>query len=94
MHVDGEVKGTIVSESIVTIGKQGRIYGAIHSQRLIVNGFFEGEADCDNVEILVGGKFLGKVISRELVVEAKAVFEGESCIKTDTFEPKQVELKD
>ena len=83
LHVDGEIIGQVVSQSIVTIGKQGRISGEINASRLIVNGLFEGSADCDNVEVLEGGKFLGKVISKELVIEAKAIFEGESKIKTD-----------
>ena len=83
LHVDGEIIGQVVSQSIVTIGKQGRISGEITASHLIVNGLFEGSADCDNVEVLAGGKFLGKVSYKELVIEAKAIFEGESKIKTD-----------
>ena len=83
LHVDGEIIGKIISESIVTIGKQGRISGEINAGRLIINGLFEGNANCDNVEVLEGGKFLGKVVSKELVIEAKAIFEGESKIKVD-----------
>ncbi len=83
LHVDGEVTGEIHSKSIVTIGKGGKINGSITANRLIVNGHFEGNADCDGVEVLAGGKFLGKVISKELIIEAKAEFEGESKIKRD-----------
>lgn len=83
LHVDGEVLGQIHSKSIVTIGKSGKISGEITANRLIVNGLFEGEANCDGVEVLAGGKFLGKVISKELMIEAKAEFEGESKIKRD-----------
>ncbi len=84
LHVDGEVTGEINSKSIVTIGKGGKINGSIKAGRLIVNGLFEGEAECDGVEVLAGGKFLGKVISKELMIEAKAEFEGESKIKRDS----------
>ncbi len=83
LHVDGEVTGEVHSKSIVTIGKGGKINGSITANRLIVNGLFEGNADCDGVEVLAGGKFLGKVISKELMIEAKAEFEGESKIKRD-----------
>ena len=83
LHVDGEIIGKIISESIVTIGRQGRVSGEINAGRLIINGLFEGNANCDNVEVLEGGKFLGKVVSKELVIEAKAIFEGESKIKVD-----------
>jgi len=86
LHVDGEIIGKIFSDSIVIIGRQGKISGEIHASRLIVNGLFEGNADCDNVEVLEGGKFIGKVISKELIIESKAIFEGESKIKTETIE--------
>lgn len=84
LHIDGEIIGKVLSGSIVTIGKQGRVNGEINASRLIVNGLFEGNANCDNVEVLEGGRFIGKVISKELVIEAKAIFEGESKIKSDT----------
>jgi len=88
LHVDGEVTGEVHSKSIVTIGKGGKIKGSITANRLIVNGLFEGDANCDGVEVLAGGKFLGKVISKELMIEAKAEFEGESKIKRDNENPK------
>jgi len=84
LHIDGEIIGKVLSDSIVTIGKQGRVNGEIHASRLIVNGLFEGNANCDNVEVLEGGRFIGKVVSKELIIEAKAIFEGESKIKSDT----------
>jgi cytoskeletal protein CcmA (bactofilin family) len=98
LHVDGEVIGQIHSKSIVTIGKGGKISGEITASRLIVNGLFEGDANCDGVEVLAGGKFLGKVISKELMIEAKAQFEGESKIKRENEpvkikEPKKIEDK-
>ena len=92
LHVDGEVTGEIHSKSIVTIGKGGKINGDITANRLIVNGLFEGNAECDGVEVLAGGKFLGKVISKELMIEAKAEFEGESKIKRDNATPIKKEL--
>jgi len=95
LHVDGEVTGEVHSKSIVTIGKGGKINGSITANRLIVNGLFEGNADCEGVEVLAGGKFLGKVVSKELMIEAKAQFEGESKIKRDNETSlKKVEPKD
>lgn len=83
LHVDGEVKGKINSNNIVTIGKNGKVSGDISANRLVVNGMFEGNANCDGVEVLEGGTFLGTVLSKELMIEAKAHFEGESKIKRD-----------
>jgi cytoskeletal protein CcmA (bactofilin family) len=94
LHVDGEISGEIDSKSTVTIGKGGKISGNVTANRLIVNGFFEGSADCDGIEVLAGGKFLGKAVSKELMIEVKAEFEGESKIKRDSVAPiKKVELK-
>lgn len=84
LHVDGEIIGKIHSKSIVTIGKSGKISGEIIAKRLIVNGLFEGTANCDTIEVLENGKLVGQVISKELMIEAKAEFEGESKIKRDT----------
>lgn len=83
LHVDGIITGQINSKSIVTIGKSGKISGEVIANRLIINGLFEGDANCDIVEVLAGGKLLGKVLSKELMIEAKAEFEGESKIKRD-----------
>ena len=91
IHVDGEVKGEIDSKCIVTIGKTGKINGTVKASRLIVNGLFEGNAECDSVEILAGGRFLGKVISKELMIEAKAEFIGESKLKKDNSTPAKKE---
>lgn len=93
LHVDGEVTGQVHSKSIVTIGKGGKINGEITANRLIVNGLFEGDANCDGVEVLAGGKFLGKVTSKELVIEAKAQFEGESKIKKENESIQMETLK-
>ena len=83
LHVDGEIIGKIFSESVVMIGKQGKIIGDIQANHLIINGHFEGNADCEHLEVLEGGKLIGKVCSKELIIEAKAIFEGESKVKAD-----------
>ncbi|MBE0490702.1 MAG: polymer-forming cytoskeletal protein [Sulfurospirillum sp.] len=93
LHVDGEVTGQIHSQSIITIGKNGKINGQIVAIKLIINGIFEGEAQCDSVEVLEGGTFLGKVLSKELMIEAKAHFEGESKIKEDIPKTQQITHK-
>ena len=87
LHVDGEIVGEIHSKSVITVGKNGKIKGSISAGKLIVNGIFEGDADCDSVDILDSGKFFGKVTSKELMIEAKAQFEGESKIKRENAVP-------
>jgi cytoskeletal protein CcmA (bactofilin family) len=81
LHIDGEVSGQVNSNNIVTIGKSGVLKAELKAHKLIVSGFFEGNADCDSIEILAGGKYLGKILARELMIESKGQFEGESKIK-------------
>jgi cytoskeletal protein CcmA (bactofilin family) len=80
LHVDGEIQGEIASKDFVIVGKSGKIYGDIQAKKLIVNGFVEGNAKCESVELLKGSVFDGKISTKELMVEAKAIFNGESTI--------------
>lgn len=95
LHVDGELEGTISSTSVIVIGKKGRIKGDLKSEKLVVNGEFEGSADCSYVEVLAGGRFIGNVLSKELMIESKAYFQGQSNIRIDdrtpSIEPKSLE---
>jgi len=83
LHVDGEVKGEVNSKNIVTIGKKGKVFGKIEASKLIINGLFEGDAICESIELLKGGILRGKIVSKDLMIETKAIFEGESKIKGD-----------
>ncbi|MBF0620439.1 MAG: polymer-forming cytoskeletal protein [Magnetococcales bacterium] len=81
LHVDGEFSGQIRSNSLITIGKTGKVDGEIHSKKLIVTGRFEGTADCGEIEILSGGNVSGNISSRVLVIERGSLFQGESQLK-------------
>jgi cytoskeletal protein CcmA (bactofilin family) len=83
LHVDGELEGNIASSSVVVIGKKGRIKGELKAEKLVVNGEFEGSADCSYVEVLAGGRFIGNVLSKELMIESKAYFQGHSNIRVE-----------
>ncbi|MDH4944988.1 polymer-forming cytoskeletal protein [Sulfurimonas sp. C5] len=84
LYIDGVLEGNIHSTKEVNVGKNGHIKGAIHTERLIVQGFVEGTIDADRVEIKAAGRVTGEIKSGELVIEAKGIFEGNSIIKNDT----------
>ena len=98
LHVDGEIEGKIVSKNTVVIGKKGIIRGDLQAEKLVVNGKFEGVADCKTVEVLVGGTFTGDVISEDLMIESKAHFEGKSNIRIESEssaeEPKEYKAEE
>lgn len=81
LHVDGELEGTINSSNLIVIGRRGIVKGELRAQKLVVNGVFEGSADCNEVEVLAGGVFCGDVVSEELSIEAKAKFQGQSKLR-------------
>lgn len=81
LHVDGVLEGEIFSNSIVVIGSKGHIEGTLKAKKLIVSGTFSGDVDCDSIQILAGGSIKGNVVSEELVIEAKATFEGKSSVR-------------
>ena len=82
LYVDGEFEGVIHSTSTVTVGKNGRIKGDIKAEKIMVQGLIDGALDCERLEILSSGKVHGKIVTSELVIEAKAEFSGESHLKT------------
>jgi cytoskeletal protein CcmA (bactofilin family) len=84
VHIDGKFDGEITSQEAVTIGIDGEVRGEIHAERLVVSGFFDGKLDCDIVEILPGGRVLGQIFYKELIIERKGSFEGEGKIKSNS----------
>jgi cytoskeletal protein CcmA (bactofilin family) len=63
------------------VGRNGKINGEVHAKKLIIQGLIEGSAEADRIEIHAEGKMSGSVTSSELVIEAQAIFEGESHFK-------------
>ncbi|RUM58004.1 MAG: hypothetical protein DSY60_03095 [Persephonella sp.] len=76
VHVDGEIEGTIICEQILTIGKTGKILGTIQADKLIISGLVEGEVDCNVLEVLTGGKFVGEAQYNEIMIEHQGAVEG------------------
>ncbi|ABK44462.1 protein of unknown function DUF583 [Magnetococcus marinus MC-1] len=88
LHVDGLLVGEVHCEGELSIGTQGRIEGRVFARRLVITGTFEGQADCDEVEILGTGHASGEIASHILVLERGSLFEGNSRQKS-TEELKQ-----
>ena len=82
-HVEGLIEGNINSTNEVSIGKDGMIKGDLKSSKLIVNGVFEGTADCDVIEILDGGMVRGDIQIKNITIENGGCFAGTSTLKTD-----------
>jgi len=57
------------------------VNGEIVADKLLVSGKMDGNRDCENIEVLAGGKITGDIISSNLVIESNGFFEGTSKIK-------------
>ena len=81
LYIDGELEGSIESTKEINIGKNGVVKGNLTTEHLIIQGYFEGSIDATLVEIKAEGRVSGEIISNELIIESKGIFEGKSVLK-------------
>ncbi len=94
LYVDGEFEGIINSKNDINIGRNGHIKGEVITQRLVVQGFIEGNVNAQRIEIKANGKVSGTIEYEELVIEAKGILEGKSTLKNSQKPPqvKKIQL--
>ncbi len=66
LHVDGTIKGNIISESgsdnVLTVSEKGRIEGDVHVSNLVLNGAVQGDVHAgERVELASHAKVTGNV---------------------------------
>ena len=80
--IKGTVKGTL-SGDVITIAKEGAVYANIKAASFTIGGIFEGDiGEADELIILSTGNCSGKIICKELIVEAGGILNAEvTCTK-------------
>jgi cytoskeletal protein CcmA (bactofilin family) len=91
--INGTVKGEIVSEKELIIGREGKVEANIKTDTLKVLGSFEGEMiTSGEVEIASTGRFIGNLIQKGalLTIQKGGLFKGQSIVSDneDTFKKK------
>jgi len=89
--IKGTVKGTLLGD-IVIIAKEGAVYADIKAASITIGGIFEGEINgADELIILSTGNCSGKIICKDLAVEAGGVLNAEvTCTKIhDSNKPSE-----
>lgn len=82
LRVDGRVAGEIEAQGDVLVAENGAIGDAVKATNLIVAGEVRGQVDVEGrLELRGTGKLYGNVRAGALVVEAGAVFRGESAMQ-------------
>ncbi len=83
VRIDGTVNGDITANGNLTIGNQGEVIGEVHAQVITVGGKISGTITAHEKIILETTSFLkGDIITKILVVEEGAVFEGKSSMSS------------
>lgn len=84
-RIDGSFKGTIVSDSMLVIGEQGKVEADIRAGYVVINGEIKGTIRAeDKVEIHSRGRVFGSIITPKLVVEEGAYLEA-NCQAGEQF---------
>jgi|GEM_PF-1697455 cytoskeletal protein CcmA (bactofilin family) len=86
--VEGVVEGGIYARHSVIIGDRGKVSYKLEGDHVSVSGKFNGEMDCNWLEIEEGGEVRGEVSTNQLVIKHRGIFEGRNHMKTPIPRPK------
>ncbi len=79
-RIDGYFKGTIVSDSMLVIGEQGKVEADVRAGYVVINGEIKGTIRAeDKVEIHSRGRVFGAIIAPKLIVDEGAYLEA-NCV--------------
>ncbi|MEP0072156.1 MAG: polymer-forming cytoskeletal protein [Marinomonas sp.] len=76
LQIDGYVEGQIEVNNLLRISETGNVVGEILTERLIINGTFEGVCRATYIEVLSSGRVTGTVYSDNLSIESGGKFMG------------------
>jgi len=89
IRVDGVVKGDITTQGNLTVGEHGSIQGQLTGETVSIGGKVDGTVNAKEKLVLESKSTLkGDLITKILVVEAGAIFEGKSAMGAQaSFKP-------
>lgn len=77
IRLDGEVQGDISSEGVVIVGENGKVNGQINADSITIGGRVTGTVRAkDKVVLEAKANLKGDIITKILMVEAGAIFNG------------------
>lgn len=78
VRLDGHMEGKIIGQGTLVIGEKGSIQGEVEVRTLILGGLVEGIVSANGcAHITSTGRFFGKILASELVIDRGGIFEGE-----------------
>jgi cytoskeletal protein CcmA (bactofilin family) len=94
-RIDGTIKGEVISDKEVIIGKEGKVNANVQTRNAVIAGTFNGEMNATGeVEISSTGRFIGNLIQKEalLTIAKGGLFKGESIISSGSNVPRKTDL--
>lgn len=90
IQIEGTLEGDINANSLIHVGKTGKIIGNIFADSILVDGTISGEVIANRIEIGSTGKVVANISSKIFVIHEGGIFEGTKKTK----EEEKIELKD
>lgn len=87
LRVDGIIEGEIISESKVVVSEKGLVKGNISAENMTLGGELTGNAHVrEKSEILATGRLHGDIITKTLIMDENAIFEGKCTMNQSALE--------
>jgi cytoskeletal protein CcmA (bactofilin family) len=94
VRVDGKVNGDVKAEGNITIGENGEIRGQINANTITLGGKVEGTISAKEKIVLEAKcQLKGDIITKVLVVEEGAKFDGKSSMNNKDYEQKEISVQ-
>ncbi len=71
VHIDGTVKGDIIVNNMVVIGKSGIVDGIVKAQKVMISGELRGSIECDDLEIMQTGKVSDDIKAKSIILDGQ-----------------------
>ena len=92
-RVDGQVKGTIVSQQSLLLGEKAQVEGQIEGNQVVIGGRFDGVIFAKGrVEIQPKGVVTGEIHTPCLVIEPGGIFDGRCHMLAAAESPKSLTI--
>ena len=87
IRVDGKIEGDVTCKGNVTVGEMGEVNGQVNADIITIGGKVNGSVNAKDKLVLESKANLkGDLITKILVIEAGAKFEGKSSMGSDSKE--------
>ena len=88
-RIDGTIEGDLNCTGKVVIGEAGRIKGTITCQNAEILGLMDGKITChQQLSLRASGKIQGDVVTKTLIVEPGAQFNGTCAMNNSSKMPQ------